>query len=127
MNSNPTKKQAIKDACDRSKVSSRAKVSQNLRNPSAGKLTITCGKRFAGSQSLLGEHYRTFNSFRDFRAIFDGKAADKAFHITEYEKRRMTIATDLAAARLAGTFMDFPAAHSVKAGWFPAFRITPHP
>jgi hypothetical protein len=125
MNSNPTNKQAIKDACDHSRVTGRAKGNQNL-NTSVGKLTVTCSKQFAGSQSLLGEHYRTFNTFKDFRAIFDGKAADKAFHIAEYEKRRLTIAADLAAARLAGTFMDFPAAHSRKTGSYPAFRITPH-
>jgi hypothetical protein len=127
MHCNLTKKQALKDACDHSRVTGRAKRNQTLRNPSAGKLTVTCGERFAGSQNLLGEHFRTFDSFEDFRAVFNGKAADKAFHIAEYEKRRVTIATDLAAARLASTFMDFPAAHSCKTGGYPAFRITPHP
>ena len=125
MNSNPTNKQAIKDACDRSSVTGRAKGNQNL-NTSAGKVTVTCGKRFAGSQNQLGEHYRTFNTFEDFRKVFNGKAADKAFHIVEYAKQHKTIATDLAAARLAGTFMDFPAAYSSKTGWYPAFRVTPH-
>ena len=118
MNSDPTKKQALKDACDHSRVIGRAKNKQNLRNPSTGKLTVTCGKQFAGSQNLLGEYYRTFDSFKDFRKSLLSTAADKAFHITEYEKRRLTI---------AGTFMDFPAAHSCKTGGYPAFRITPHP
>ena len=127
MNSDPTKIQALKDAYNNSKDSSRAKCNQNLRGISASKLTVTCGKQFAGSQNLLGEYYRTFDSFKDFRKSLLSKAADKAFHIAEYEKRRGTIAADLAAARLAGTFMDFPAALSCKTGWYPAFRITPHP
>ena len=128
MNSDPTKIQALKDAYNNSKDSSRAKCNQNLRGISASKLTVTCGKRFAhASQNQLGEHFRTFDTFEDFRKVFNGKAADKAFHVVEYAKQHKTIATDLAAARLAGTFMDFPAAYSSKTGWYPAFRITPHP
>ena len=58
MNSDPTKLRALKDAYNNSKDSSRAKGNQNLHfNPSAGKVTITCGERFAhASQNLLGEH-----------------------------------------------------------------------
>jgi hypothetical protein len=129
MHCNPTKNQALKDACDRSKVCSRANSNQNLiQQTSAGKVTITCGQRFAhSSKNEFNEYFRTFDSFEDFRAVFNGKAADKAFHIKDYENKRKTIATDLAAARLAGTSMKFPPAKSHKTGWYPAFRITPHP
>jgi len=128
MHCNPTKIQALKDACNHSKVSSQAKRNQNL-NTSAGKVTITCNRSLAQAlQNQHGEYYRTFNTFKDFRAIFAGKAVDKEFHIVSFLARRESIVDVLAKKRLSGTSMEFPPAQSRKGGrWFPAFRITPHP
>ena len=119
----------LKDACNHSKVSSRAKGNQNLTfYTSAGKVIITCKQTFAhASRNQQGEYYRTFNSFKDAQTIIIDKAVDKEFHIKKFAAKRESIVNELAEKRLAGTSMTFLRAHSKKGGWFPAFRITPHP
>jgi hypothetical protein len=75
---------------------------------SKGKVTITSLRQFdQASQNPRGEYYRTFNSFWDARTIIDRKAADKAFHIKSFQSKHDSIMRDLAAARAAGTSIEF--------------------
>lgn len=131
MHCNPTKIQALKDACNHSKDSSRALGNQNLNthNPSHGKVTITCNRPFAHAlQNQRGEYYRIFNTFGDCRVLLD-VTEYKEFHIKGFTaKKRKYIYDQLAERRLAGTSMEFPPAKSNRGDrQYPAFSITPHP